>query len=56
MNTVTFPSARRTDAAADASSDAVTDAVAVLGDLGAEIVDSCHALCEICGPVVGAAA
>ena len=38
------------------ATDAVGDAVALLVDLGAEIVDHCPIGCEICDPVFDAAA
>ncbi|MEE8496986.1 MAG: hypothetical protein V3S62_00450 [Acidimicrobiia bacterium] len=38
------------------ATDAVAHAVAVLADLGAEIVDHCPIGCEICDPVLNAAA
>lgn len=38
------------------ATDAVADAVALLADLGVEIVDHCPIGCEICDPVFDAAA
>ena len=38
------------------ATDVVADAVALLADLGAEIVDHCQTGCEICDPVLDAAA
>lgn len=49
MNTVMLLSATP-------ASEAVADAVALLADLGAEVVDHCPIGCEICDPVLDAAA
>jgi len=38
------------------ATDAVGDAVALLADLGAEIVDHCPIGCELCHPILNAAA
>jgi len=38
------------------ASDVVADAVALLANLGGEIVDHCRIGCEICDPVFDAAA
>jgi len=35
---------------------AISDAIALLAGLGAKIVDRCGSRCEICGPVLDAAA
>jgi len=49
MNTVMLLSATP-------ATEAVADAVALLADLGAEVVDHCPIGCEICDPVLDAAA
>ncbi|MCH7586016.1 MAG: hypothetical protein IH941_12800 [Acidobacteria bacterium] len=38
------------------ATEAVADAVALLADLGAEVVDHCSIGCKICDPVLDAAA
>ncbi len=52
MNTVMLRSACK----ADISPPAVVEAIALLADLGAEVVDRCQNHCEICGHAWDAAA
>ncbi len=41
---------------AETATVAVAEAIALLADLEVEIVDRCQASCEICGPLLDAAA
>jgi hypothetical protein len=38
------------------ATDVVADALSLLADLGAEIVDHCPSGCELCDPILNAAA
>jgi len=52
MKTILLQSAHR----ATPATDVVNEALVLLADLGAEIVDRCQPQCEVCGPVLDAAA